>query len=229
MFKWILFFIVFILLISGSFAGYLYTNREEFLSKWLTGALGTKVSIHAIDIKNDGFTISGLAIKNPPSCSLKNAFSADRIDVQLNWKQQLPALFGIQKQAIVIDKIAIDNPELGIEVTSLLNLQTNWKTIIDNITPTSSPSPAKDSRSFIVKKCVLTHIQMNVTNDTLVPLSLHPAPIASIEMNNIGSDKARSLSEVLYSIFKRLSEEAVSHATGDTKPALPSTGEYKNP
>src|ERR1700737_2218187 len=111
--KWCLFFVLFIVLVVGSYASYLYAYRAEFLSTALSKLFEAPVEIKAITCSSDGITLHKVVVYNPKGSTIQTAFSTPVITITTDWKDALAALFGTR--TATLNEIRIEQPLFGIE------------------------------------------------------------------------------------------------------------------
>jgi hypothetical protein len=199
--KWFLFSLVFVLFMATCFVSYVYLHRAQFLELGLSRSLGVPVRIHAFDITKKGFVIQDIRIQNPPSCIMKNAFGAEKIYIRLDFKELVKTLFGAGPTKITISGIKIDHAEMNIELFTITGSDTNWSRILAKLGHSSEePSPY----TFEIKKLVLEPVKVRISNATLIKTTLHPTPIAKIELHNLGSDGGIKTQDIFLIISKEL-------------------------
>jgi hypothetical protein len=200
--KWIFFFLFFIILMCASFAGYLYMYRAEFLALGLSKTLEVPVKVKMIELSKRGMTIRGFVIGNPPSCSLKNAFSCDKIDIRLDWVDFIKGVVGLSKQGIVIEQIRLPDSKCGFELFSVSGADNNFSRMLAKVSSSSTPSSTK----FEIKKLTLTNVSIEIKHHVLMDTSLKPTPIPKIEFHNIGTNGSSS-QDVIAVVIKTLIHE----------------------
>src|SRR6185295_95254 len=160
MLKWIfrLLFVLLILVVATVSA--VYVKRAQLLAAVLTSAAGVPVKIAKIDVTKAGGTIHGLRIKNPPGCVLKNAFSANKVDLTFKWIDFVEGLLSNGKKKAVFDKVEIEKSRMGIELFSVSGEDSNWGRIVTQLAaPSQTVSFTFD---FMVRKFVMKEIQLHV-------------------------------------------------------------------
>jgi hypothetical protein len=113
--KWATFFLLFVFIILCTFTGYVYTYRTDFLSHALGRVLGVQVKMKSIDFTKQGLKAKDVRIHNPSHCILKNALTADKVTIKMDWYDLFKAISGIDGQKIVIRQIKIEKPEMQME------------------------------------------------------------------------------------------------------------------
>jgi len=181
--RWILFFFIFAVIVLGSFAGYLYTCRAEFIANSLSKTLDVPVKIKAVDISRDGIVIQKLAIYNPRGCTIPKAFSANRLQIDASITDCLLSWMGLSSKEIVISQIVVDSPVVSLEVLSLLGRSSNWSVLVNHI-PKTPPSQGERPRQYRIDKLVLNQLELSVKNPFDNQIIQSPI-IQQIAVNNI--------------------------------------------
>lgn len=190
--------------------------RAQLLTYLLSSALDSPVHIKTVTLCKTGAVIKGLTLQNPPDCSMKDALQVDTITLQFHWEDLFKALFIDKEGKIVIDSIKIDKPDMLIEIFTITGSDTNWSRILNKIaTPSSTPSTLE----FQIKKLTLTNILLEARYHAITKKIFKPAPIAKIELNNIGSDHGVDAKSLFYIVSKVLTKEAM--AQFDLKTTIP--------
>lgn len=203
--RWVLFFFLFVLLISLSYVSYVYHYRAEFASLEFSKSLNTPVKIKSIDFSKNGLVIKGLRIQNPRGCTQKIAFQANQVDIKIGIQELLKALSGYQAQKIVIERIKINKPEMDIELFTETGSDTNWKRLLNII---SSANSEATSRKFEVKKILFSNVQLAVKQPNQSKSIPRPSLLKKVELQNIGENEPKTIQEVLYEAFSALTKEA---------------------
>lgn len=202
--RWVLFFFLFILLISLSFASYLYHYRAEFISLEFSKALNTPIKIKNIDFSKNGLIIKGLRIQNSRGCAQKIAFQANQIDIKISLQDILKALSGFQSQNIMIERIKINKPEMDVELFTQTGSDTNWKYLLNAMSSTNSELT---SRKFVVKKLLFSNVQLAVKQPNQTRSIPRPTLLKRVELQNIGEDSPKTLQQVFYKAFSLLTTD----------------------
>ena len=198
--KWI---ILAPLILALGFMSYLFIQRSEILSEILSKTLAVTVRIKSIDLHKNGLTIKALQIGNPAGCAMKNAFFADRIDVTMNWMQILKGMFS--DASVTIDEININNTKMNIELFNIGGSDNNLTRILAQLSDQTNQAPS--AQQYVIRMLRLTNIQLNVVYHGFIGRSLTPAPIAQIELKNLGSDGPEDTRAVLVTVFTSLLQE----------------------
>lgn len=203
--RWVIFILSFVLLVIVSFTSYLYIYRADFLSLALTRALETKVHLKAVTLSRHGLYIKSLQIENPPGSKVKKGFSAHDVKIKMRYLELLKAITGVMSNKITIDAIVIEKPTLRMEIYDLNGADNSLKRLIER---SAAQNDSLSSRMFMVKKVVITKVQLEVQHHNLPYGSLRPSPIAKFEIKNIGKKQPVSTKELLHTIAKGLLVEA---------------------
>jgi hypothetical protein len=198
------FVLVLVLLIGGTGVAYMY--RTQLLSSILSKTLEVPSSIQEINFSSSGATIKELHIQNPKGCTLKDALLVKTIDIKLAWKDAIKTTLGFGSKKIIIRSIAIDSPQMAVEIFNLTGSDTNWSRILNTGTTSSEPS----SIDLQIDTLLLTNIQLQAKYHILGKADFNPAPVAKIEIHNIGSDSDVTTKQLIFIVFKVLMSQAAS-------------------
>jgi uncharacterized protein involved in outer membrane biogenesis len=205
--KFLLILLVFVLLLFVAGLFFINYKSADYISSFLTKNLNTEVKIEGVSVGFESIEVIGLKIANPKNSTLKNAFSADSIEIDFNFS----SLF---KDTIIIEEIAIDNAKIGIDFYNATGTENNWKTILKNIPSSdqsqesSSDGKTKPQKQFIINKLILTDTQVEAQHKLFGPYSVLIPLKEEIVFNNLTSQNAVDLKDAFTLIFKSLLEIA---------------------
>ena len=203
--KFLLSFLIVILILSLAFLFFINYKSVDYINSYLSKTLNTQVTIENVSVGFESIEVIGLKISNPKNSSLKNAFSADSIEVDFNFS----SLF---KDTIIIDKITLDNAKIGIDFYNATGSDNNWRTILKNLPktkPSTNPIDAdknKQEKQFIINKLLLLDTQVEAQHKLFGPYSVLIPLKEEIVFNNLTSQKAVDLKEALTLLFGSLLE-----------------------
>lgn len=206
--------IVALLLVGG---GLSYIFRTQVLSTILSKTLEVPSSVQEITLSSQGISLKGLHIQNPPGCTEKDALLVNSITVNLVWKDALKTIFGLGSKKIIIDSIAIDSPQMDVEIFNITGSDTNWSRILNKLATPSNNEPA--AFDLQISSLLLTNIKLQAKYHIVGKVDFNPAPISKIELHNIGSDKDVTTKQLVFIILKVLMEQAATQF--DLKTLLP--------
>lgn len=173
--------IAIVLLVVFVFLG--WSRIPDIVANQLSKKMKVPVGIEAIHFTTDSIKIDQLEIGSPKGYTLQKAFSSDTLLVQAPFTNYF-------KEQIVIDEIKIDQVYLAIEFERPGSSNGNWTTIMQNYkNNTASPEANKSGKSVLIKRLLLTNINVDLAyKEGGVPLK-HLKPISRLEFTNITSEK----------------------------------------
>ncbi|MCB1109500.1 MAG: hypothetical protein KDK64_00820 [Chlamydiia bacterium] len=191
--KFIAIFVAIVLVLAG--LGYVaYLNSAMLLAEIISRKTMTPVSIQEIKWGKEGFIVEDLTIGNPKGTRLPTALRVQIIDVDAPYKQYF-------KDPIVIDKIHLDNVYVNIQIYDKDQAKGNWQTLMANMA-VDHKSPLSIERSALIKKLILTNIQIDlILSDGKLH---HLSPIERLEFDNISSDKGIPTQEISEIIVQKM-------------------------
>lgn len=160
-----------------------WSRIPDLVANHLSKRMKVPVSIEEIQFTKESIDIHNLEIGNPRGYTLPKAFSADDILIQA------PLMHYFDEQ-IVIDTITINTVYLGAEFDRPGTKNGNWTTIMHNFkNSTTPPKNGKKGKSILIKKLLLTNIEVDLAYKTGgVPVK-RLKPISKIEFTNVTSEK----------------------------------------
>ena len=142
-----------ILVIAG--LGYLaYLNSSTILAEIISKKTMTLVSIEDVIWEKDSFTIDDIMIANPKQARLPAAMRVKKIKVDAPYKQYL-------ENPILINQIHLDSVYVNIQIYNKDQTEGNWQTLMGNMA-VDHKSPLSIERSALIKKLILTNIQIDL-------------------------------------------------------------------
>jgi len=183
--------IIAIIVLSGIF----YSRLPTLLSNRLSQALQVFVSVKDVTLRPMKISIEDLVIGNVPHSILPKAFSADSIDIKA-------PLTTYANDPIVIDTIAIDSIYLGLEFDSASSTTGNWSSLF---TPLSEKKNAsKEKKSVIIKKLVLTNIQVELVYRNK-PNDIKKFPVINeIILTDINTEEGVPMEQIMHSVLGQM-------------------------
>lgn len=182
-----------ILVIAG--LGYLaYLNSSMILAEIISKKTMTPVSIKDVIWKKDSFTIDDIMIANPTPARLPTAMRVKSIKVDAPYKQYF-------EDPILINQIHLDSVYINIQIYNKDQTEGNWQTLMGNMA-VDHKSPLSVERSALIKKLILTNIQIDlILSDGKLH---HLSPIERLEFDNISSDKGIPTQEISEIIVQKM-------------------------
>lgn len=202
--KVILVVIVLVLIAIAGGLYYLYANLDSLVAaaieKYGSQVTQTAVSVDNVSIKptEGSAKIGGLTIANPKGYTAPYAFTLKNIGTRIDFQNS-------GRDKIVIDEIAIDNPEVFYEINK--DRQTNLLELKDNlgIGKTGKPQPETqpaDQPDIVIRR--LSFTGGNVHAD-VVPLNKrYDLKLPAIRMTNLGGTNGAPPAEIARQIIGRL-------------------------
>ena len=182
-----------ILVIAG--LGYLaYLNSSMILAEIISKKTMTPVSIKDVIWEKDSFTIDDIMIANPKPARLPAAMRVKSVKVDAPYKQYF-------EDPILINQIHLDNVYVNIQIYNKDQTEGNWQTLMGNMA-VDYKSPLSIERSALIKKLILTNIQIDlILSDGKLH---HLSPIERLEFDNISSDKGIPTQEISEIIVQKM-------------------------
>ncbi|QVL56384.1 MAG: hypothetical protein KFB95_04100 [Simkaniaceae bacterium] len=182
-----------ILVIAG--LGYLaYLNSSMILAEIISKKTMTPVSVKDVIWKKDSFTIDDIMIANPTPARLPTAMRVKSIKVDAPYKQYF-------EDPILITQIHLDSVYINIQIYNKDQTEGNWQTLMGNMA-VDHKSPLSVERSALIKKLILTNIQIDlILSDGKLH---HLSPIERLEFDNISSDKGIPTQEISEIIVQKM-------------------------
>ncbi len=188
-----------LLLIGGVIA---WQMAPKLIGSALSKKLQVEVTINDIALSSDAVTVKKVDIANPSGSVLPKAFTVDtiKVDAPLN---------NYTKDSIVIDEISLNNVYISLEFATAKAMAGNWAKIVQNMEKTSSEEPKEDSKkeqkkqtSVLIKKLILTDVNVDIVNGLLGTSVQKLQPIKRIEFDNISSDSGIPMDQIIMLILK---------------------------
>jgi len=108
---------------------------------------GVSVSIHALDLNDQGASINQLVIGNPKGFRSSSSFLAETIEVTATWKQ-------LRADPLTIDRIEMSNLLITLEESS--SGKTNWDRLL------GSRSGSHSNRRWLLRSLILNNLTVRV-------------------------------------------------------------------
>lgn len=154
----------------------------------------TPVSIKDVIWEKDSFTIDDIMIANPKPARLPAAMRVKSVKVDAPYKQYF-------EDPILINQIHLDNVYVNIQIYNKDQTEGNWQTLMGNMA-VDYKSPLSIERSALIKKLILTNIQIDlILSDGKLH---HLSPIERLEFDNISSDKGIPTQEISEIIVQKM-------------------------
>jgi hypothetical protein len=189
-----LFLFLFLVLIGAA----LWSHRTSLISHFLTKRVGTKVSLEAFHFVKEGCKIHGFHIFNPPPCKTDSAFFATKISCYMK-------LRSVFEKRVVIDKIHLQEIDLGIEFFNKSGDENNWTYLLSDDTETPV-----HSKPYLIRSLVFDNINATITD---MDGKVKKVPtIKHLEFHDISDESGFPIAELekailqamIRSIFKNL-------------------------
>lgn len=203
---------LFLVVIFVAFVGlfFLYSSAPSIIAYSLSDKTKVEVEIEDITLSPNSVVVEKFQMGNPisnntKSAHLAKAFSADRITVAAPLTNYL-------HDAIVIDEIMVQDIYVGLEFGSVSNPTGNWGEILGNLKKNTSSKDSskemkskkeKSSGSVLIKKLILTNINIDLLSPLTGGKVKKCAPIERLEFSDISSDGSGSIALVLELILSQ--------------------------
>ncbi|QVL57220.1 MAG: hypothetical protein KFB93_07510 [Simkaniaceae bacterium] len=183
--------IIIILGVGGYIA---YANSSLILAQIISHKTQVPVTIKKVEFYKESFSIQELQMSNPKEARLPTALKVESIEIDSPYRQYF-------EDPILIDQILVNNVYVNIQIYDKAQTKGNWHTIMDNMAEEHN-SPLSIERSALIKKLILTNIQVDLI---LSDGSMHHlSPINRLEFNNINSDKGIPIQEISEIIVQKM-------------------------
>lgn len=183
--------LVWVLIIIGVLF-FAWKKAPDFIASKLSDKMQVEVKIQDIGLSTNEVKVQKVEIANPAGSTLPKAFTVDTVQVDA-------PLTNYVKDQIVIDQVALNNIYISLELASANGMAGNWGKIIDNIKQTSGPqeTKAENNKSILIKKLVLTNINVDLVNGLLGGKVQKLDPIPRLEFENVSSVSGVPLEQVI--------------------------------
>ena len=175
-----------------------------WISSSLSKKIGVDVSISYINLTPFSIKIYDLEVENPSKFQLKKALEVAKIETQT------PATTFF-KDEITIDKIALTNAYLGLEIESPTNTKGNWTYLIDQLNSSiKSSSTGEGKKKFFIKKLTVDNLNIDLLVKSQGGKIKKIKPIAHMEFNNISSEGEFPVGQLTSIIMSSILKEVFS-------------------
>lgn len=179
----------------------LWLRVPSMLAETASKKLGVGVSIGSMGLTPSNISVSNIEIANIPKSILPKAFSCGSLNVSAPLTNYL-------KDDIVVDEISLDRVYLGLEFKNSKGATGNWTQIMGNLQKTMAAekpaSPKEKTTTLLIKKLILTNINTDVVYVEEGGKVIHLPMIASIELNNISSEGAFPIDQLMGSVLGQM-------------------------
>lgn len=160
-----------------------WSRIPDLVAGHLSKRLKVPVSIEEVQITKESIDIHNLEIGNPRGYTLPKAFSAHNILIQAPLMRYLD-------EKIIIDAITVNTVYLGAEFDKPGSKNGNWTTLMQNFkNSTTPPKESKKGKTVLIKKLILTDIDVDLAYKSgSIPVK-RLKPIPKIEFTNVTSEK----------------------------------------
>ncbi len=204
---------VIVLLIVAGFVVLMLTRSSfpDIIASKLSQKMKVSVEIEDIHWGWNAIDIEKIEIGNPMGSILPKAFSADQVLLQAPVTNYI-------KNNIVIDEIDIDTIYVSLEFDSKGSKKGNWTTIMGNMqdtgkTKSSSSQPkssSKSGKSVLIKKLVMTNINIALAYRQGGGSVQNLAPIKRLEFTNVSSEEGIPTEQISNIIFQQMLKQIFS-------------------
>jgi hypothetical protein len=176
------------------------SRLPDIVSNNLSKKIHAPVQIDDIHVSWDKVNIDKITIGNPTGSILPKAFSCRELT-------SLAPVTNYLKKRVVVDQIEIDDVYLGLEFKSSLDTDGNWSKIIDQINKSSSTS---SSRSVLIRKLILTNIDVDLVYTSQGNTINHLRHIDRIELNDVSSEEGIPSNQITSLLIKEALKSILS-------------------
>lgn len=183
---------ILMILFGGAYLA--YKNSDLILETIISRKMEVPVTIQRVQFNKGFFQIENFQMENPNEAELPTALKVETIRVDSPYRQYF-------EDPIVIDQIHLDTVYVNIEIYNKDQTEGNWHTIMNHMEKEHS-SPLSVERSTLIKKLILTNIQIDlILADGKVR---HLSPIKRLEFDNIDSEKGIPIEEISEIIVQKM-------------------------
>ena len=215
-------FVTLLILLLCLFVG-VWTWRVPIVSKVLTYALKTKVTIDELDlsINLSRLTIKNLKIRNPANSNLTSALQIGMIEIST-------PIYEFLKKDINIQSILLDRIAFNVEMYNSSGSDNNWSRIIERSEPKEvqkKPTPGQE-RLLSIDLFTLQDLDFSYSHPLTANQTQYLKRIDKIVIRNIGKNHPLTAAQVL-AILERtlLNQFSISSGYSAVMKALPALSE----
>lgn len=171
-----------------------YTNADLIFAKIISRKAQVPITIKRVQFNRESFQIEELQMANPKGARLPTALKIEKIEVDSPYRQYF-------EDPIRIDRVHVNNVYVNIQIYNKEQTEGNWHTIMHNMEEDHN-SPLSIERTAIIKKLILTNIQIDlILSDGGIH---HLSPIERLEFDNVDSDKGIPIQEISEIIVQKM-------------------------
>lgn len=176
-----------------------WLRMPDFLANKLSEKLNVAVNVEDVDLGWREISIDQVVIGNPPGSLLSKAFSCRTIQI-------FAPFFHYLKPEVIIDQVEVDNIYLGLEFDSATGVTGNWTRLMANLEksmgkPSSKTSSQEKKRSLLIRRLILTNIDVDVVYRKEGGKIQRLKRIDRIELNNISSEGGLPVDQLMNSVL----------------------------
>lgn len=149
---------------------------KDMLERRISSTLGVDVSIDAVHLGWNEFTVRGLVVDNVSEASLSPALSARKLQLRASWSELLGG------DVVTVRELVIEDPSLVLETFDSSGRDNNWSRMLG----ISSHSGSVGSRKWVIKSLRVTGISLRLRHPVVTEETLHPH-VSDIELENVTS------------------------------------------
>ncbi len=195
--------IVLIIIIGVIILFFSWSSVPDILASKLSKKLGVQVTIGDIHLSMNTIDVQKVSIGNTPGGTLPQSFSADQV-------LSVAPLFSYLHKDIVIDEIDIDNIFLGLEFDAPGQKTGNWTKIMANLEASEKQSGGKSNKTVMIKKLVLTNINITLAYRTGGKPPQKLSPIKRLEFTNVSSTTGLPTEQITEIIMREMLKQVFS-------------------
>lgn len=203
--------IIIVVILAAIVIGFIALSRmPDIISNNLSKKLKVAVTIDDMSLGWETIQIDRVTIGNIPGGILPKAFSCSSIDVIAPFTRYLD-------QKIIIDEIEVNDVYLGLEFDSASGTDGNWTRIMGNLksstgqippngkkTKSSTAKGSDNQRSVLIKKLILTNIDVDVVYRKEGGKVIKLKRIDRIELTNVSSEGGLPMDQVMNSVLGQM-------------------------
>ena len=192
--KIFIFFISFIVILLV-IATFCWFNLPSIVSHYLSKDFGIPISIENIKISSDELNIDNFRMSNLPPAKTPTALSSKTIKINATWKE-------LRSEKLTIDKISINDINIGVELFNKSGDKNNWATII---TPQEKKEIKKEDdkkKGYLIRTLRLNNISVILTKAN-GKVKRFP-PIKYLEFHNISDETGFPIEQIEQAILQTI-------------------------
>lgn len=191
--------LIVLIVVVGVVVGYIFWSRlPDMIASRLSHSLRVPVSIEELNAHWNEIDILNIQVSNPAKSVLSRAFSCQTLKVQAPFANYI-------KNRVIIDEISLDAVYLSLEFNSATTTSGNWTTLMSHLQSSTSSTPS--TRSVLIRKLVITNLDVDVVYRKEGGKVKHLPRIPRMELVNISSEGGLPMDQLMNSVLGEMLKE----------------------